>query len=93
MLNTPFRFAAILFFAHIITDLCILCKKLLPPRLHHRPADLPQTHLRNIAGGDTQCIDRRGCVKGINVLKVLRQYIDCGRQRKPGQQHIGNAAL
>ena len=93
MLNTPFRFAAILSFAHIIVDLCILCKKLLPPRLHHRAADLPQTHLRNIAGGDTQCIDRRGSVEGINVLKILRQYVGCGRQRKTGQQHIGDAAL
>ena len=80
-------------FDSIIADLCILCKKLLSPRLHHRPADLPQTHLRNIAGGDTQCIDRCGGIKGINTLKILRQYVGCGRQRKPGQQHIGNAVL
>ena len=73
--------------------MCILCKKLLPPCLHHRAADLPQAHLRNIAGGDTQCIDRCGGIKGIDTLKILRQYVGCGRQRKPGQQHIGNAAL
>jgi len=73
MLNTPFRFAAILSFAHIIADLCILCKKLLPPRLHHRAADLPQTHLGNIAGGDTQCVDGAGGIKGIDTLKILRQ--------------------
>lgn len=80
-------------FAHIIVDLCILCKKLLSPRLHHRPADLPQTHLRNIAGGDTQCVDGAGRVKGVNALKILRQYIGNGRQGQASHQHIGNAAL
>ena len=93
MLNTPFRFAAILSFAHIIVDLCILCKKLLPPRLHHRAADLPQTHLRNIAGGNAQGVDGAGRVKGVNALKILRQYIGNGRQGQASHQHIGNAAL
>ena len=93
MFRAPFFLGVILLFDSIIADLCILCKKLLPPRLHHRAADLPKTHLRNIAGGNAQGVDGAGGIKGINTLKILRQYVGCGRQRKPGQQHIGNAAL
>ena len=93
MFCAPFFLGVILLFDSIIADLCILCKKLLSPRLHHRAANLPKAHLRNIAGGDAQCIDRCGGIKGINTLKILRQYVGCVRQRKPGQQHIGNAAL
>ena len=75
MLNAPFRFAAILSFAHIIVDLCILCKKLLSPRLHHRPADLPQTHLRNIAGGNAQGIDGGRRIEIIHMGKFVRVKI------------------
>ena len=80
-------------FACIIADLCILCKKLFPLRLHHRPADLPQAHLCNIAGGDTQGVDGAGRIKGIDTLKILRQQVGHGRQGQAGHHHIGNAAL
>jgi len=73
MFCAPFFLGVILLFDSIIADLCILCKILLPPRLHHRAADLPQTHLGNIAGGDTQCVDGAGGIKGIDTLKILRQ--------------------
>ena len=80
MFCAPFFFGVILLFDSIIADLCILCKKLLPPRLHHRAADLPQAHLGNIAGGNAQGIDGAGGIKGINTLKILRQQVGHGGQ-------------
>lgn len=83
----------VLLFDSIIADLCILCKKLPPLGLHHRAADFPQPHLRNIAGGNTQRIDGGWRVKGIDVREVLRQNVRRSRQRQARHQHIGHAAL
>ena len=93
MFCAPFFFSVILLFACIIADLDILCKKLFPLCLHHRAADLPQAHLGNIAGGNTQCVNGAGRVKGIDALKILRQQVGHGRQGQAGHQHIGDAAL
>ena len=93
MFRAPFFFGVVLLFDSIIADLCILCKKLFPPCLHHRAADFPQAHLGNIAGGDAQCVDGAGGIKGVDALKILRQQVDHGRQRKTCHQHIGDAAL
>ena len=93
MFLAPFFFGVVLLFDSIIADLCILCKKLLPPRLHHRAADLPQAHLGNITGSDAQCVDGTGCIKGVDALKVLRQQVGHGWQGQAGHQHIGDAAL
>ena len=50
----------VLFCAVIITDSRAVCKKLIPLCLHDCAADLPQPHLRDVAGGDAQGVDGGG---------------------------------
>ena len=83
----------VLFCAAIITDSRAVCKKLIPLRLHDRSADLPQPHLRDVAGGDAQGVDGGGRVEFINVGKLIGRKIIVCPQAQPGHQHIGHADL
>ena len=83
----------VLFCAAIITDSRAVCKKLIPLSLHDRSADLPQPHLRDVAGGDAQGIDGGGRVEFINVGKLIGRKIIVCPQAQPGHQHIGHADL
>ena len=64
-----------------------------PLGLHDRSADLPQPHLRDVAGGDAQGVDGGGRVKFINVGKLIGRKIIVCPQAQPGHQHIGHADL
>ncbi|MDD5907501.1 MAG: hypothetical protein PUD76_04000 [Clostridia bacterium] len=77
----------------IIAVLAVLCKKLLPLRLHDRAADLPQAHLRNIAGGNAQGIDGGRRIEIIHMGKFVRGKILVCLEAQAGQQHIGHADL
>ena len=83
----------VLFCAAIITDSRAVCKKLIPLRLHDRSADLPQSHLRDVAGGDAQGVDRRRCVEFVNMGELIGRKIIVCPQAQPGHQHIGHADL
>ena len=83
----------VLFCAAIITDSRAVCKKLIPLRLHDRSADLPQSHLCDVAGGDAQGIDGGRRVEFINVGKLIGRKIIVRPQAQPGHQHIGHADL
>lgn len=65
----------VLFCAAIITAFSTVCKKLIPLSLHDCSADLPQAHLRDVAGGDAEGIDRWRGVKLINMDKLVRGKI------------------
>ena len=82
-----------MFCAVIITDSRAVCKKLIPLRLHDRSADLPQAHLRDVAGGDAQGVDGGRCVEFINVGKLIGRKIIVCPQAQPGHQHICHADL
>ena len=73
--------------------MAVLCKKLLPLCLHDRAADLTQTHLRNIAGGNAQGIDGGRRIEIIHMGKFVRVKILVRPQAQAGQQHIGHADL
>ena len=73
--------------------MAVLCKKLLFLRLHDRAADLTQTHLRNIAGGNAQGIDGGRRIEIIHMGKFIRVKILIRLQTQAGQQHIGHADL
>ena len=64
-----------------------------PLGLHDRSADLPQPHLRDVAGGDAQGVDGGGRVEFINVGKLIGRKIIVCPQAQPGHQHIGHADL
>ena len=83
----------VLFCAAIITDSRAVCKKLIPLRLHDRSADLPQSHLRDVAGGDAKGVDGGGRVEFINVGKLIGRKIIVCPQAQPGHQHIGHTDL
>ena len=83
----------VLFCAVIITAFFTICKKLIPLCLHDRSADLPQPHLRDVAGGDAQGVDGGGRVEFINVGKLIGRKIIVCPQAQPGHQHIGHADL
>ena len=82
-----------LFCAVIITAFSTVCKKLIPLSLHHRSADLPQAHLRNVAGGNAEGVDRAGRVKFIDMGKLVGGEIIVCPQAKSREQHIGYADL
>ena len=82
-----------LFCAVIITDSRAVCKKLIPLSLHDCAADLPQAHLRDVAGGDAQGVDGGGRVEFINVGKLIGRKIIVCPQAQPGHQHIGHTDL
>ena len=48
----------VLFCVVIISAFFTVCKKLIPLGLHDCAADLPQAHLRDVAGGDAKGVDR-----------------------------------
>ena len=83
----------VLFCAAIITDSRAVCKKLIPLGLHDRSADLPQAHLRDVAGSDAQSVDSGGRVKFINVGKLIGRKIIVCPQAQPCHQHIRHADL
>lgn len=64
-----------------------------PLGLHDRSADLPQPHLRDVAGGDAQGVDGGGRVEFINVGKLIGRKIIVCPQAQPCHQHIGHADL
>ena len=82
-----------LFCVVIISAFFTVCKKLIPLGLHDCAADLPQPHLRDVAGGDAQGVDCGWCVEFINVGKLIGRKIIVCSQAQPGHQHIGHADL
>ena len=83
----------VLFCVAIITVFFAVCKKLIPLRLHDRSADLPQAHLRDVAGCDAQGIDGGRCVEFVNMGKFVSGDMIVCPQAQPGHQHIGHADL
>ena len=83
----------VLFCAVIITAFFTVCKKLIPLGLHDCAANLPQAHLRNVAGSDAQGVDGGRRVEFINVGKLIGRKIIVRPQAQPGHQHIGHADL
>ena len=83
----------VLFCAAIITDSFAVCKKLIPLGLYDRSADLPQPHLRDVAGGDAQGVDCGRCVEFVNMGEFVSGEIIVCPQAQPGHQHIGHTDL
>ena len=83
----------VLFCAAIITDSRAVCKKLIPLGLYDCAADLPQAHLRDVAGGDAKGVDGGQCVEFVNMGKFVSGEIIVRPQAQPGHQHIGHADL
>ena len=82
-----------LFCVVIISAFFTVCKKLIPLGLHDCAADLPQPHLRDVAGGDAQGVDGGRCVEFVNMGKFVSGEIIVRPQAQPGHQHIGHADL
>ena len=83
----------VLFCAVIITVFFTICKKLIPLGLHDRSADRPQSHLRDVAGGDAQGVDGGRRVEFVNMGKFVSGEIIVRPQAQPGHQHIGHTDL
>ena len=83
----------VLFCAAIITDSFAVCKKLIPLGLYDCSADLPQAHLRDVAGGDAQGIDGGGRVEFVNMGKFVSDEIIVRPQAEACHQHIRHADL
>ena len=83
----------VLFCAVIITDSRAVCKKLIPLSLHDCAADLPQSHLCDVAGGDAQGVDGGRRVEFIDMGELIGRKIVVCPQAEAGQQHIGHADL
>ena len=64
-----------------------------PLGLHDCAADLPQAHLRNVAGGDAKGVDGGRRVEVIDVVKFIGRKKLIRPQAQPGQQHIRHADL
>ena len=71
----------------------MVCKKLIPLGLHDCAADLPQSHLRDVAGGDAKGIDGGRRVEFVHMGKFIGRKIIVCSQAQPGHQHIGHADL
>ncbi len=82
-----------LFCAVIISVFLTVCKKLFPLGPHDRAADLPQAHLRNVAGGDAKGVDGGRRVEVIDVAELIGRKIVVCPQAEAGQQHIRHADL
>ena len=89
----PFVSCCFVFCAVIISAFFTVCKKLIPLGLHDRSADLPQAHLRDVAGGDAQGVDGGRRVEFVNMGKFVGRKIIVRPQAQPGHQHIGHADL
>ena len=83
----------VLFCVVIISAFFTVCKKLIPLGLHDCAADLPQAHLRDVAGGDAQGIDGGRRVEFVDMGKFVSGEIIVRPQAQPGHQHIGHADL
>ena len=83
----------VLFCAAIITAFFTVCKKLISLCLYDRSTDFPQAHLRNVAGGNAEGVDRAGRVKFIDMGKLVGGKIIVCPQTEACEQHIGYADL
>ena len=83
----------VLFCAAIITAFFTVCKKLIFLRLYDRSADLPQAHLRDVAGGDAKGVDGGRRVEFVNMGKFVSDEIIVRPQAEACHQHIGHADL
>ena len=83
----------VLFCAAIITDSRAVCKKLIPLGLHDRSADLPQAHLRDVAGSDAQGVDGGRRVEFVDMGELIGRKIVVCPQAEAGHQHICHADL
>ena len=83
----------VLFCVVIISVFFTVCKKLIPLSLHDCAADLPQPHLRDVAGGDAQGVDGGGRVEFVHMGKFVSGEIIVRPQAQPGHQHICHADL
>ena len=90
---TPFVSCCFVSYAVIISAFFTVCKKLIPLGLHDRSADLPQSHLRDVAGGDTQGVDGGRCVEFVDMGKLIGRKIIVCPQAEACHQHIGHADL
>lgn len=82
-----------LFCVVIISAFFTVCKKLLPLGLHDCAADLPQAHLRDVAGGDAQGVDGGRRVEFVDMGKFVSGDMIVRPQAQPCHQHIGHADL
>ena len=82
-----------LFCVVIITAFFTVCKKLIPLGLYDCAADLPQPHLRDVAGGDAQGVDGGRRVEFVDMGKFVSGDMIVRPQAQPGHQHIGHADL
>lgn len=83
----------VLFCVVIISAFFTVCKKLLPLGLHDCAADLPQAHLRDVAGGDAQGVDGGRRVEFVDMGKFVSGDMIVRPQAQPCHQHIGHADL
>ena len=83
----------VLFCVVIISAFFTVCKKLIPLGLYDRSADLPQAHLRDVAGGDAKGVDCGRCVEFVNMGEFVSGEIIVRPQAQPGHQHIRHADL
>ena len=82
-----------LFCVVIISAFFTVCKKLIPLSLHDCAADLPQPHLRDVAGGDAQGVDGGGRVEFVHMGELIGRKILVCRQAEAGHQHICHTDL
>ena len=83
----------VLFCVVIISAFFTVCKKLIPLGLHDCAADLPQAHLRDVAGGDAKGVDCGRCVEFVDMGKFVSGDMIVCPQAQPGHQHIRHADL
>ena len=83
----------VLFCVVIISAFFTVCKKLIPLGLHDCAADLPQAHLRDVAGGDAKGVDCGRCVEFVDMGKFVSGDMIVRPQAQPGHQHIRHADL
>ena len=93
ILFAPFSACFVLFCVVIISAFFTVCKKLIPLGLHDCAANLPQPHLRDVAGGDAQSVDGGRCVEFVNMGKFVSGEIIVRPQAQPGHQHICHTDL
>ena len=82
-----------LFCVVIISAFFTVCKKLIPLSLHDCAADLPQAHLRDVAGGDAKGVDGGRRVEFVNMGELIGRKIIVCPQAEACHQHIGHADL
>ena len=93
ILFAPFSACFVLFCVVIISAFFTVCKKLIPLSLHDCAADLPQAHLRDVAGGDAKGVDGGRRVEFVNMGELIGRKIIVCPQAEACHQHIGHADL